>query len=78
MADGITIKTTNNEAYGAVTERSTEAGAVYDLVDSRQLTRSGNQENMCERPSLPPHHEPLPIPLPLPGTAEEERVYETI
>ena len=77
---GTAIKTTDNEAYGAVTEQGKEPEAVYELIDSpsKQLTSSGNQENMCERPSLPPRREPLPIPLPVPETAKEEEVYETI
>ena len=78
LIDGTAIKITDNEAYGAVTEQIREPEAVYELIDgcpSKQLARSGNQENMCERPSLPPRQKHLPIPLP---TSGEEGMHETI
>ena len=68
-------------AYGAVTEQIREPEAVYELIDgcpSKQLAKSGNQENMCERPSFPPRQKHLPIPLPMSGTPEEEGMYETM
>ena len=83
VAEGVTIKTTDNAAYELMKQgRGEPEEEGYELVASPPRGSSvANVEVMYEVPSAPPRCDPLPAILPpvaRAGDEEEEGVYEVI